>query len=93
MPTLSDEEYVAARRALRDKLLRLTLWKVRGMRRRVASSRRARRLPKDARTLKSLLAELRELGLAPPPKPQPGPRPRSRSEPRRKRRHRDRRAT
>jgi hypothetical protein len=68
--TLSDEEYFEARRELRDKLLRLARWKLRETRRRW-TSQRARRLPKQARALKSLLAELQERALGPVQRPKP----------------------
>jgi hypothetical protein len=70
MPALSDKEFIEARRELRDKFLRLTRWKMREVRR-CWMGQRARRLPKAARLLKSLLAEMREAGLVPPPEPRP----------------------
>lgn len=66
--TLSDEEYFEARRDLRDKLLRLARWKVRETRRRW-TSQRARRLPKEARALRSLVAELQAKAIMPAQRP------------------------
>ena len=67
----SDEDVHAARRKIHDRLARLTLWKLRDMRRRWTRPR-ARRLPKEARALKSLLAEAQAAGLVPPAPPAKG---------------------
>ena len=69
MATMDNDQIGQARRKMADRIARLTLWKLRDMRR---TWRRPRilRLPKQARALKSLLAEAQAAGLLPP---QPAP--------------------
>ena len=68
MATMTDDEIQEQRRKVRDGLMRLTRWKLRDMRRRWTRPR-ARRLQKEARALKSLLAEACAAGFVPPPAP------------------------
>ncbi len=72
MATMDNEAMNQARRKIADRLARLTLWKLRDMRR-AWPRPRTLRLPKQARVLKSLLAEAQAAGLLPPqPAPQQG---------------------
>lgn len=78
MATMDNDQIDRARRKMADRMARLTLWKLRDMRR-TWRRPRIRRLPKQARALKSLLAEAQAAGLLPPqPAPQQGRRSRPR---------------
>ena len=61
-----------ARRKMAKNLAHMILWKQRDMRARMKRPRTAR-LAKEARALKSLLAEAEAAGLLPPPDPPPQP--------------------
>lgn len=81
MAAMDDDRIDQARRKMANRIARLTLWKLRDMRRSWPRPRTLR-LPKQARALKSLLAEAQAAGLLPPqPAPQQGRR-RSRPRPR-----------
>ena len=74
MATTHEAWLKQTRRKMAKGLARLTLWKLRDMRRGWPRPRKLR-LPKEARALKSLLAEAQAAGLVPPePAPQPGQR-------------------
>jgi hypothetical protein len=77
MATTNDRGIDQARRKMADRLARLTLWKLRDMRR-TWTRPRTLRLPKQARALKSLLAEAQAAGLLPPQPAQQQARRRSR---------------
>lgn len=68
MTTTNDPWINQARRKMADRLARMTLWKLRDMRSRLHRPR-ILRLPKQARALKSLLAETQAAGLLPPSPP------------------------
>jgi hypothetical protein len=62
--------YAQVRRKMAKKQAHMILWKLRDMRRRLTRPRTSR-LAKEARALKSLLAEVQAAGLLPPdPAPQ-----------------------
>jgi len=71
MATTNDKWIDQARRKMADRMARLTLWKLRDMRRSWPRPRTLR-LPKQARALKSLLREAQAAGLPPQPAPQQG---------------------
>ena len=58
MPPMSDEEYRNAQLKVRDRMMRLTLWKVREMRAKYVGRPRTYRLAKELRALKSLLLDV-----------------------------------
>ena len=71
MAVMSDEGIDQARRKMADRIARLTLWKLRDMRRSWPRPRTLR-LPKQARALKSLLGEVHAAGLVAPEPPAKG---------------------
>ena len=68
MAMMDDEAIAAAKRKIGGRMLRLTLWKLRDMRRTWTRPRKLRLL-KQARALKSLLREAQAAGLLPPQPP------------------------
>ena len=68
MGTMSDEQLAEARRKMASIYARLILRQMRSM---LATSPKPRhsRLPKEARALKSIVAEARALGVVPPEAP------------------------
>jgi hypothetical protein len=70
MATTHEAWIKQARRKMAKGLARLTLWKLRDLRRGWPRPRKLR-LPKEARALKSVLAEAQAAGLLPPPAPAP----------------------
>jgi hypothetical protein len=72
MGTMSDEQHAKARRKMGSIYARLILRKMREMQAKFPKPRQSR-LPKEARALKSIVAEARALGLV-PPEPAPPPR-------------------
>lgn len=81
MPTMDDAAIAEAKREIGTRMLRLTLWKLRDMRR---TWRRARvlRLPAQARALRSVVREAQAAGLLPAPQPAGGDRSSRRRRPR-----------
>ena len=67
------EEIAEAKQKVAKRMARLTLWKLRDMRRSWTRPRRLR-LPKQARALKSLIAEAQAAGLVAMPEPGSGSR-------------------
>lgn len=65
MTTTTGKGTDQARREIAERMARLTLWKLRDMRR-TWHRPRTRRLPKEARALKSLMREAQAVGLVPP---------------------------
>jgi hypothetical protein len=70
MAIRGDKELDKQKRKIAKRMARLTLWKLRDMCRGRPRPRTSR-LPKEARVLKSLLAEAEAAGLVPPPEPAP----------------------
>lgn len=69
---INSEELDKQKRKIAGCLARMALWKTRDMRRRLHRPRTLR-LPREARTLKSLIREAQAVGLVPPqPAPPPG---------------------
>ena len=68
MATTYDTWLAQARRKMAKRQAHMILWKLRDMRRRLHRPRTSR-LPKEARALKSVLAEAQAAGLLPPPPP------------------------
>jgi hypothetical protein len=78
MATMDDAAIAEAKREIGTRMLRLTLWKLRDMRRSWPRPRTLR-LPAQARALRSVVREAQAAGLIPP---QPAPhQPRRRSRP------------
>jgi hypothetical protein len=79
MASTDDTWLNQTRLEMAERIARITLWKLRDMRRRLHRPR-TYRLPKEARTLKSLIAEAQAVGLIPPDAPaKPRPRGQRRS--------------
>ncbi len=68
MGVMTDEQHAKARRKMASIYARLILRQMRAMKAKFPKPRHAR-LPKEARVLKSIVAEARALGLVPPEPP------------------------